>query len=104
MVNLFQAHGAQPNKQPKFTAIFIDRAFTGLYTQRAVLHDPSDVYTARYYGGRPDALLGGRNVELTNRLTLQRRPGHVTFSTATYPTAPLRAFPFQLTDSTIRVI
>jgi len=105
MVNLFQSHGAQPSKPPKFTAIFIDRAFTGLYTQRAVLHDPSDVYTARYYGGRPDALLGGRNVELTNRLTLQRRPGHILFGGgAVYPTSPLRAFSFQLANGSIQVI
>jgi len=103
-MNLLQQHNAQPQKQPKYVPIFIDRAFTGLYTQRNVLHDPSDIYTARFYGGRPDALWMGRNVELTNRLTLQRRPGHVTFSTTTYPTAPLRAFPFQLTDGTIRVI
>jgi hypothetical protein len=85
----------------------MDRAFTGLYTQRAVLHDPSDVYTARYYGGRPDALLTGLNVELTNRLTLQRRPGMVAFGTnggAHYATAPDRAFSFQLSDGTIQVI
>jgi hypothetical protein len=87
----------------------MDRAFTGLYTQRATLHDPSDVYTARFYGGRPDALLGGLNVELTNRLTLQRRPGMVPFRTtagegASYATAPDRAFSFQLSDGTIQVI
>lgn len=105
MTNLIQANGGQPNKPPKFTSIFIDRSFTGLYTQRAVLHDPSDVYTARYYGGRPDALLGGRNVELTNRLTLQRRPGHVLFGGgSTYPTSPLRAFSFQLANGSIQVI
>jgi hypothetical protein len=100
-----------PQKQPKYGIIFMDRAFTGLYTQRALLHDPSDVYTARYYGGRPDALITGRNIELTNRLTLQRRPGMVPFRTnpssgqgASYPTAPDRAFSFQLSDSTIQVI
>jgi hypothetical protein len=83
----------------------MDRAFTGLYTQRAVLHDPSDVYTARFYGGRPDALLGGRNIELTNRLTLQRRPGMSVFGGGSlYPTTPDRAFSFQLSDGTIRVI
>jgi len=69
-----------------------------------VLHDPSDIYTARYYGGRPDALWMGQNIELTNRLTLQRRPGLTAFSTFTYPTVPLREFSFQLTDGTIRVI
>jgi hypothetical protein len=78
----FEAAGAQPQKQPKYAALFIDDAFTGLYTQRAVLHDPSDLATKHYYGGRPDALLGGRNIELTNRLTLQRRPGSTLIGTA----------------------
>ncbi len=104
MANLLQQSGAAPNKQPKYTPIFMDRAFTGLYTQRNVLHDPSDVATARFYGGRPDALWMGKNIELTNRLTLQRRPGLVPFSSDIYPTSPLRAFSFQLTDGTIRVI
>jgi hypothetical protein len=103
-MNLLQQHGAQPQKQPRYTPIFMDRAFTGLYTQRNVLHDPSDVATARFYGGRPDALWMGKNIELTNRLTLQRRPGLVPFSADIYPTVPLRAFSFQLTDGTIRVI
>jgi hypothetical protein len=78
----FEMSGAQPQKQPKWAALFIDDAFTGLYTHRAVLHDPSDLATKHYYGGRPDALLGGRNVELTNRLTLQRRPGSTLVGTA----------------------
>jgi hypothetical protein len=107
MTTLLEANGGSPQKQPKYVPIFMDRAFTGLYTQRAVLHDPSDVYTARFYGGRPDALLAGRNVELTNRLTLQRRPGMVPFGTgggALYPTAPDRAFSFQVSDGSIQVI
>ena len=102
--NLLQNAGAQPNKQPKYVPIFIDRAFTGIWTQRSVLHDPSDIATAHFYGGRPDALWQGSNVELTNRLTLQRRPGLTPFSAATYPTPPQRAFAFELTNGTIRVI
>lgn len=105
MTNLIEGSGGGPQKQPKYVPIFIDRAFTGLYTQRAVLHDPSDVNTTRYYGGRPDALLTGRNVELTNRLTLQRRPGMSVFGGgATYPTPPDRAFSFQLSNGNIQVI
>ena len=104
MANLLQQSGATPQKQPKYTPIFLDRAFTGLYTQRNVLHDPSDIATARFYGGRPDALWMGKNVELTNRLTLQRRPGLIPFSSDIYPTVPLTAFSFPLTDGTIRVI
>lgn len=99
----FEQHGAQPQKQPHAVPIFIDKQFTGLYTQRNVLHDPSDFWT-KNYGGRPDALWKGSNIELTNRLTLQRRPGLSEFSTVTYPTAPNRAFSFQLTNGTIQVI
>jgi hypothetical protein len=91
--------------------LFEDRMFTGLYTQRAILHDPSDVYTARFYGGRPDALITGRNIELTNRLTLQRRPGMIPFRNLSlpgqgfsYPTRPDRAFSFQLSNGNIQVI
>lgn len=104
MANLIELNGGQPQKQPKYVPIFMDRAFTGLYTQRAVLHDPSDVTTAKYYGGRPDALWMGKNIELTNRLTLQRRPGLSQFSAATYPTPPDRSFAFELDNGTIQVV
>lgn len=104
MSNLLEQAGARPQKEPKFVPLFMDREFTGLYTQRSVLHDPSDVATSRFYGGRPDALWMGSNVELTNRLTLQRRPGLTEFSSATYPTPPLRTFAFELTNGTIQVI
>jgi len=107
MTTLIESSGGGPQKQPKYVPIFMDRAFTGLYTQRAVLHDPSDVYTARFYGGRPDALLTGRNIELTNRLTLQRRPGTIPFGSgggSVYATPPDRAFSFQIADGTIQVI
>lgn len=104
MPSLLQIHGSQPQKQPKYAPIFIDRAFTGMVTQRSVLHDPSDVVTLKYYGGRPDTLWQGSNIELTNRLTLQRRSGLSPFSTAKYPTPPNRAYSFQLIDGTIRVV
>ena len=40
MPNLLEQHGAQPQKQPTYTPIFIDRLFTGIWTQRSPLHDP----------------------------------------------------------------
>lgn len=104
MGNLLEQAGAKPNRDAKFVPLFMDRAFTGIYTQRSPLRDPSDWATSKFYGGRPDALIDGLNVELTNKLTLQRRPGLVQFSTAVYPTPPNRAYDFQLTDGTIRVI
>lgn len=104
MASLLEQHGASPQKQPRYAAIFIDQTFTGIYTQRNVLHDPSDLATRRFYGGRPDALIAGSNIELTNNLTLKRRPGLIPFSAAIYPTPPLRAFSFELTNGTIQVI
>jgi len=106
----FEQNGGGPQKQPKYVPIFLDRSFTGIFTQRSVLHDPADIFTAKYYGGRPDAIWMGSNIELTNRLTLQRRPGLTQFCTAPategfhYPVAPDRAYSFQLTDGSIRVI
>jgi hypothetical protein len=104
MAGQFELAGAQPNKQPRYAPIFISKTLTGIYTQRNPLHDPSDVVTEKFYGGRPDALWQGSNVELTNRLTLQRRPGLIPFSTDIYPTAPNRTFAFELTNGTIQVL
>jgi hypothetical protein len=104
MPNLLQMSGAQPTKQTRFAPIFINRSFSGLYTQRNPLRDPSDTIREKFYGGRPDALLAGSNIELTNRLTLARRPGLSAFSTATYPNAPDYFYSFQKADGTIDVI
>lgn len=104
MPNQLQLSGGTPQKQPKYAPLLIDKAFTGLYTQRNPLHDPSSVIETKFYGGRPDALWSGINVELTNRLTLQRRPGLSPFSPTLYPAAPNTAFSFELTNGTIQVI
>ena len=109
MASLLELNGAAPQLQPKYRPIFMDRYFTGLFTQRAAVHDPADVYTARFYGGRPDALWAGLNIELTNRLTLARRPGLSPFTTNgsqgfIYPTVPNTAYSFHLIDGTIRVM
>src|SRR5579863_4769276 len=104
MANLLEIAGARPQKEPRYVPLFIDQSFTGIFTQRAVLHDPSDFAMRKFYGGRPDAIWRGSNVELTNNLTIKRRPGLSPFSTALYPTPPDRAFSFQHLDGTIQVI
>lgn len=109
MASLLELNGAAPQLQPRYRPIFMDRSFTGLFTQRAVVHDPADIYTSKFYGGRPDALWAGLNIELTNRLTLSRRPGLSPFTTTgtpgfVYPTVPNDSYAFQLIDGTIRVM
>lgn len=72
--------GGQPQKQPRYAPIFVAASLTGLFTQRHVFHDPSNVVVQRFYGGRPDTLYNGLNVELSNNLTIVRRPGTVAIS------------------------
>ena len=96
--------GARPNKEPKYAPIFVAASLTGLYSQRHVFHDPSNIVTQRFYGGRPDTLFNGLNVELSNDLTIIRRFGSSPFSTATYLIPPNTAFSFELDDGSIQVL
>lgn len=102
--SLLGQSGAQPQKQTHYVPLFVDKCFTGIYTQRSVFHDPSDMVTSRFYGGRPDVLWDGLNTELTNDLTLARRPGCSDFSTFQYPTPPDRAYAFHRLSGSIQVL
>ena len=97
-MSLFENAGAPPQKQPKYSPVFQSKYFTGLWTNRDPLHNAADVISERYYGGKQDALLGGKNTELRPTLRLGRRYGLSKFSDAIYPTTPLRAYPLQLAD------
>ena len=96
--------GAQPARQPHYAPIFVAASLTGIFTQRHVFHDPSNVVTARFYGGRPDTLWDGLNVELSNELTLIRRFGCSEFSGTTYPQPPTCGFSFELDDGSIQLL
>ena len=104
MVDLLGQAGATGQKQAHYAPIFVAASLTGLYTQRHVFHDPSNVVTARFYGGRADTLWNGLNVELSNELTIIRRFGTTPFSLATYPDPPTDGFSFELNDGSIQVI
>jgi hypothetical protein len=106
--------GASPanhrNNPSPWKPVFISKCLTGLWTQRNVLHEPADVVSSRFYGGRPDALWDSgapgtlsKNVELTNELTLARRFGTSAFSTYSYSNPPLSAFSLE-TPEGIQVI
>lgn len=55
------------------------RFFSGLFTLRSPLNEPGDGASTRYYeaiaGAKSDALLGGSNMEVSNKNTLVTRPG-----------------------------
>lgn len=82
MANPLQQAGSQGSKPSFFAPIYTARFLTGLWLQRSPLRDPSTRVEA-YYGGRPEALISGVNIELTNALTLARRPGTSAYSLQT---------------------
>lgn len=96
---LLKSSGAQPQNQPKWTPIHFARAQAGLVTNRAALHDISIGLYGKFYGGQPDALLSGSNVEISPQQTWKHRPGSSTF--ATLPSQCLTSYPFFNPDGSI---
>src|ERR1035441_10226890 len=77
MSNALQINGAQSEKQVKFAPMYVGRIFSGIWTNRSPLRDAHTTRTEeKYYGPCGDAMIAGSNVEVTNRLTLSRRPGN----------------------------
>jgi len=84
------ASGGQPQKPPKYAAIYTGRFFTGLNTNRSPLRPASSSHISEkfYADSSGDALIAGLNLEVTNRLTLARRPGNPIYDTAHTYNAP----------------
>jgi hypothetical protein len=101
---LKQIGAAITNKQAKYSTLYQGVISRGMCHQRNVFHDPADLVTAKFYGGYPDAIYNGSNIELSNELTLIRAYGTTDFSTVTYPTPPQHTFSFQLESGTIQVL
>lgn len=108
--NLLQANGSRDNKETRYAPIFTNRFFLGLATNRNPLRAPTGViYENFYHVGSTDALIDGLNVELSNRLTLCRRPGCTAgltgiLSSAVIPDIPDSFYSFHEITDTIRVI
>jgi hypothetical protein len=77
------AAGGQPQKQPKYAPIYTGRFFNGINTNRSPLRAASSSHIAEkfYSDSSGDALIAGSNLEVTNRLTLARRPGNPIYDT-----------------------
>lgn len=85
MPNQLSISGAQAQKPTRFAPIYTGRWSSGLWTNRSPLRDAATSRQAeKYYGASGDALIAGSNVEITNRLTLARRPGNSVFDSNTY--------------------
>jgi hypothetical protein len=106
MPGLLELSGAQSKggKPIVWGSLVEETLFEGMVTNRAPLHPAGSLVENKFYGGRPGALLGGKNIFLNNQLSLQRRPGHSQFSSTTWVTTPLFAFTFPQLDGSVRVI
>ena len=81
MPNQFQSSGGQPQKPTRYTPIFTARFFQGMVTNRSPLRMGNMTWIAeKYYGGQNDALIAGLNTEISNKLTLVRRPGNPVYT------------------------
>ena len=68
-----------------------------MQTQRSEFMSIDTRYNSRYLGGKPDALIAGSNVELNNKLMLQRRPGLLAYG----PSIPAPDFFFSWQQATL---
>ena len=86
MSNALALNGAQPEKPTKFASMYVGRVFSGIWTNRSPLRDAASTrIEEKFYGPRGDAMIAGSNVEVTNKLTLSRRPGNPIYdNTDTY--------------------
>src|ERR1700676_2845118 len=103
MAGLLEASGAQPKNPSRGKPIHIARMETGLFTNRNPLHDPASWYASKY-GGYPDALIDGSNMEVSNQLTMIRRPGLSQWSSVTVPNQPNWFYDWRTLNCGVKVV
>ena len=104
MANQLQQAGSQ---QGSYVPLFTDRFFLGYVTNRNKLRSPLSAYASRYITSN-DALVAGKNIEVSNRLTLIRRPGNTAgiasfLYSGNIPDVPDNFYAFHEINGTIRV-
>ena len=103
-MNQLQQAGSQ---QGSYAPIFTDRFFLGLVTNRNKLRSPLGAYYSKFISSN-DALIDGSNTEVSNRLTLIRRPGNIAGITSflyngNIPDVPTTFYSFHEITGTVRV-
>jgi hypothetical protein len=92
---LLRVNGAQEPAPDKFVSLATIKFIGGLQTQRSAFASIDTRYNTKFLGGKPDALIAGLNVEISNKLTLQRRPGVIPYGVSNIP-EPTNFFDWQL--------
>lgn len=96
---LLKIQGAQEPAPDKYVSLAMIKFIGGLQTQRSAFASIDTRYNTKFLGGKPDALIAGTNVEISNDLVLQRRPGTIAYGTANIP-APTNFFDWELATTT----
>ena len=96
---LLKLSGAQEPAPDKYTSLATIKFLGGLQTQRSAFASIDTRYNSRFLGGKPDALIAGSNVEISNSLTLQRRPGLIPYGVSNIP-APVAFYDWELATTT----
>ena len=85
MPNQLGLAGAQPAAPTRFAPIYTGRWSSGIWTNRSPLRDAATTrISEKFYGAAGDALIAGSNTEITNRLTLARRPGNSVYDSNSF--------------------
>src|SRR5208282_557807 len=71
--------------ETKYTSLQTIKFIAGYQHQRSVFCAVDTRYGTKFLGGKPDALIDGSNCEISNSLTLIRRPGTVAYGAASVP-------------------
>jgi hypothetical protein len=104
MPNLMESVGAQPKNPSRGKPIFPAPRFeNGLFTNRSALHGTAS-WLYEKYGGYPDVLIDGGNMEISNKLTLIRRPGLSEWSNITVPAQPNWFYDWRTLNFGVQVI
>src|ERR1700722_17749928 len=85
MPNQLGLNGAQAVTQTRYAPIYNPRWTSGIWTNRSPLRDATTTrQTEKYYGPAGDALIAGQNTEISEKLTLIRRPGNSIYGMDTW--------------------
>ena len=104
MANNLGLNGGQPQKAVRFAPIYTGRWSSGIWTNRSPLRDANTTrLVEKFYGPSGDALVAGSNVEITNRLTLARRPGNSVYDPNSW-NAPDRFYSFRMFGNSVEQI
>ncbi len=104
MPNLLEVAGAPKTTPSRFATIDVSRWFSGVLSNRSPFQQGESREQSRFFGGSPDVLWSGLNVEISASGKLIRRPGFTAYSSASLGAAAQSFYSFKNLSRTIDVM